>query len=209
VSCRGPNEFSFADWLELSLPGYEIQLEAIRDNAGRTGSVRIKTEVGTIEIKDFVLPSYDVRSIGKLFPARVGYLASHGPRPFLFLIGDTRIYFIAPRSFAVSEVVQLHRSKEDDAGFRHLFLHEFADSFLVRYETGVCRIDYDGALLWHTPPLSLNDTFVRDENGTLLYSNEFVQNGREWAVDFASGALLGRGRADNSDPGGVTEGSRG
>jgi hypothetical protein len=191
VSYRIPDEISFSDRIELSLPGYEILLEALRDNAGRTGSVRIRSEGGTTEIKEFVVPSYDSRSAGKFLPAHVGYVAGGGPSPFLFLIGDTRIVFVAPRSLAVSEVVQLHRSPEDDAGFQHLFVHELADSFLLRYETGVCRIGYDGALRWHSSLFSLNDIFIRDENGTLIYSNEFEQNGREWAIDLASGTRLG------------------
>jgi hypothetical protein len=190
VSYRIPNEVSFSDQVAISLPGYNLQLEAVRDKAGLTGSVRIRTQAGTTEIKDFVLPTYDVKSTGQFQPVCVGYLAGHGPRPLLFLIGDTRIVFVAPRSFSVSEVVQLHRSPEDDAGFQHLFVHEFEDSFLARYERGVCRIGYDGALRWHTPPLSLNDIFVRNEKGTLIYGNESVQNGREWTIDFASGELV-------------------
>lgn len=120
----------------------------------------------------------------KLYPATPKYFAGHGQKTFLFLIDLFKILFVAPRSHEVSQVVQLNRKSEEDQGFYHLFIHQYDEFFLVRYESGVCKIRYDGLLVWHKG-LTWDDLFLRAENDTLIYS-------KEWRIDLTDGRILFR-----------------
>ena len=177
-----------SDRESLRIPGYPVM--EISAACGQREPVDVTIEVDAVPIstvKQFAgRAAYD--SATGTFPANIEYFAGTLPRPFLFLIGLFEIWFISP-SLDATRVVRLKRSSAEDPGFFALWIHAYDSFFLVRYESGVCRLAYDGRVEWHIS-LKWDDIFLREALNSLVYSNEHLEDGKEWRIRIDNGEIV-------------------
>lgn len=186
---REPYELCFKDEVKLKIDGYpNLLLESSGDDRGLPADLSIKTPNGEFLFEYFIDRRFDqeLSCISSLI-----YYDSNGlDYPYLFIIGIYDVLYIDPKTFNVKHVLKLNRSDREDTGFYQLHIHEYKDSVIIRYESGVCKFSKCGTLLWHTPKLYWDDIFLRHELNYYIYSNEHRNDNAEWRIDLNNGNIL-------------------
>lgn len=187
---RNPDSVEVLERENLRVEGYPIlQINAEPNDRGQLTDLQLAVEGRPIaNLERFAACSaYDIAKGS--YPIILEYFAGIFRLPYLFLIGIFKIWFIAPVSLAASRAVLLHRSSKDDQAFYNLFIHEYDGFFLIRYESGVCRLNYDGVMEWHTA-LKWDDIYLGEDREGLFYSNEHLNDGKEWKIQMIDGRIL-------------------
>lgn len=173
----------------LQVVGYPtLQLSVACDERGRPADLAITTDGRLVaNLKQFASCG-PLSAAAGVFPAIIEYFAGTAQLPFLFLIGLFEVWFVNPISLIASKVTELHRNRCEDTGFYHVCLHEYEGFVLLRYEAGLCKVGYDGALAWHIA-LKWDDIFIREEPNAVIYSNEHSNDGKEWKISLDDGRV--------------------
>lgn len=186
------DNMQITDAASLTADGYPtLHLQVTCDKLAKYANLAIGVEKKTIaELKNFAqsyfCPWQHGRHAGYLVD--VDFLTGTLMHPCVFLFGVEEVWYVSP-GLRASQVVKLNRRDTDDRSFYHLFVHEYDDFFILRYESGMCRITYDGKLIWHIK-LYWDDLFDREEEHAFVFSNEHTDNGKEWRINLVDGKIM-------------------
>lgn len=173
----------------IQVPDFGVVAVAVEQTHRAVGAAALDIMIGhsTVHLPHFA--RWGIRRGHRgTFTAHLFFEFVNKVDPLLFLFGVYRVVCLSPDG-SVTEAMKLNRSEKDDKGFyRDFRTLEFGEGFLLLYEAGVAKITYTGRCLWHTE-LSWNDWFERIENDRLVFTNEFVDDGREWYIDAVDGTV--------------------
>jgi len=167
-----------------------IHLESESAPRGRCAELSLRIADELKQVPNFAEVAAK-KSTESKFPTRIYSISGVDEEPFLYLVGLLLVLYINPHSLRIQEVVRLRRDLGEDPGYYIIQVHEYPESILLRYESGLCRVDHAGKLIWHTP-LCWDDVYLRHGNDGLYFSNEFVRGGEEWLIRLDNGEVSPR-----------------
>jgi hypothetical protein len=187
---RDPDVITFTNHGYLRLDSHNIvHFRAKCNDRGRPGDLILSTDMEVIATiaNAFTCAAFDKLKRG--YPVTISYLLIKDQCPSLFIFGIFDIFLFTPSTKKALGIIRLNRRKHEDSGFYHLFIHEFEEYFIVRYESGICKISYNGSSIWHIP-LKWDDVFIKEEDKLFVFNSEFLQEGKNWRLDLNTGHKL-------------------
>ncbi len=171
----------YVESLHTSVGAVDLLLKNPEED--RAGSIEIRIDSKQLYSLEYFAERGARAEDGK-FPAIV-YVLYFGEEVTVF-IGLYEVFSLG-KGGVVRNKFNLFRSNLDDAGFfQSPRLVSIEGAILLKYEGGVASFDSLGNVNWHIG-CNYDDELTRVDDSYLWFSNEHINEGREWKVNLIDG----------------------